>query len=264
MLYIVPTPIGNLGDITERAKQVLSSVDLILCEDTRNSSKLLSHLNIKKPLVSYHKFNEKKSVEKIITWLQEGKNLALISDCGTPLISDPGQVLVDELNKNNLAYTVLPGPCAFVTALVLSGFDCSKFAFFGFLPEKQKDRKQLLTSIKNLNTTLIFHISVHSIENDVNSFNEILGDRNACLVREISKIYEEKIYFNLNNLPKDLTQKGEFIIIIEGNSQKETIDNPEKEVQNLISQGLTKNQAIGKVAKQLNIDRNELYKKLIK
>lgn len=259
MLYIVPTPIGNLKDISQRALEILNSVEIILCEDTRKTLILLNHFNISKPLIAYHKFNEKKSCEKIVSLLKENKNIALVSDCGTPLISDPGQILVEELNRNELPYTVLPGPCAFVTALVMSGFDSTRFSFFGFLPEKQKERKSLLESIKNLKTTLIFHVSVHSLQNDLNAFYNILGKRKACLVREISKIYEEKIYFNLGE-QFEITQKGEFIIIIEGANQIEKKLSPKEAYELLISQGMKKNQAIRKTAKEYNLNSNDFYK----
>lgn len=261
MLYVVPTPIGNLKDMSQRALEVLNSVDIILCEDTRKTLILLNNFNISKPLVSYHKFNEKKSCEKIIKLLKDDKNIALVSDCGTPLISDPGQILIEELNKNNLPYTVLPGPCAFVTALVLSGFDSTKFSFFGFLPEKQKARTTLLNSIKNLETTLIFHISVHSLQNDLKTFYDTFGKRKACLVREISKIYEEKIYFNLGE-DFEFTQKGEFIIIIEGSNNIEKTLSPRENYELLISQGMKKNQAIRKTAKEYNLDSNDFYKQI--
>ena len=156
MLYLVSTPIGNLKDMTFRAVEVLKSVDFIACEDTRHSMTLLAAYDIKKPLKAYHKFNERAEGEKIVEALKEGKNVALITDAGTPVISDPGNVLVKMLIENGLEYTVIPGANAFVPALVLSGMDASRFAFIGFLPEKAKDRNELLEKYKDLDMTLIF------------------------------------------------------------------------------------------------------------
>ena len=150
MLYFVSTPVGNLKDMTFRALEVLKSVDLIACEDTRTSLKLLNHYEIKKPLVSYHKFNEKVAGEKLIEELKSGKSIAVISDAGTPVISDPGNVLCKLLIENDLEYTVIPGATAFVPALILSGMDSAKFSFIGFLPEKKKDVEQLLSKYKNI------------------------------------------------------------------------------------------------------------------
>ena len=171
MLYFVSTPVGNLKDITLRALEVLKSVDLIACEDTRTSLKLLNHYEIKKPLVSYHKFNERVAGEKLIDELKSGKNVAVISDAGTPIISDPGNVLCKMLIENDLEYTVIPGATAFVPALMLSGLDASKFSFIGFLPEKKKDVEEILSKYKNLDSTLIFYCAPHDIKKTV----DVLG-----------------------------------------------------------------------------------------
>ncbi len=156
MLYFVSTPVGNLKDISLRALEVLKSVDVIACEDTRTSLKLLNHYEIKKPLVAYHKFNETVAAEKIIRDLKDGKNVALITDAGTPVVSDPGNVLTKLLREEGVDYTVIPGATAFVPALILSGLDAQRFAFIGFLPGKKKDREELLARYKNLDMTLIF------------------------------------------------------------------------------------------------------------
>jgi len=166
-LYIVPTPIGNLKDITLRALDVLNNVDIIACENTKHSQILLNHYNIKTRTISYHKFNENIGQNKIVKLLQEGKNVALISDAGMPLISDPGYVLVKELEKNNIPFTVLPGASASVCAMVMSGFDTQQFLFYGFLKGKLSEKIEALTKIKNINTPIIFYIAPHDLEKDL-------------------------------------------------------------------------------------------------
>ena len=167
MLYFVSTPVGNLKDLSLRAVEVLKSVDLIACEDTRTSLKLLNRYDIKKPLTAYHKFNETKAGEKHIEELKNGKNIAVITDAGTPVISDPGNVLTKLLVSEGLEYTVIPGATAFVPALILSGLDSSRFAFIGFLPDKKKDREELLSRYKNLDMTMIFYSAPHDLINDL-------------------------------------------------------------------------------------------------
>ena len=167
MLYFVATPIGNLADMSFRAVETLKNVDLIACEDTRHSLTLLNHYGIKKPLISYHKFNEKENSEKIIASLLEGKNVAVISDAGMPVISDPGNILVNMLIENGLEFTVIPGACAFVSALILSGLDSARFCFLGFLPQKSSERKEFLEKYKNLDMTLIFYSAPHDIKKDI-------------------------------------------------------------------------------------------------
>ena len=196
MLYIVPTPIGNLKDITLRAIDVLKSVDLILCEDTRTSGILLNHYEIKKELKSYHKFNEKQSLDNIIERLKKGQDVALISDAGMPGISDPGNILVKEVINQGLEYTVLPGANAVTTAFVSSGFD-TPFTFVGFLPDKKGERVNILESLKAAPSCLIFYVSPYKLDKIISDLYSVLGNRKACAVREISKKFEEKIFFNL-------------------------------------------------------------------
>ena len=169
MLYFVATPIGNLKDISFRALDVLNAVDEIACEDTRHSLGLLNAYEIKKPLFSYHKFNEKEVGEKIIQKLKQGKNIAVITDAGMPIISDPGNVLVNMLVEEGLEFTVIPGACAFVSALVLAGLDSSRFCFLGFMPDKNSDRKEFLEKYKNLDLTLIFYSAPHDVKKDIQS-----------------------------------------------------------------------------------------------
>lgn len=218
-LYLVPTPIGNLQDFTYSAVEVLNTVDLILAEDTRTSSKLLKHYNISKPLTAFHQHNEHKSLDKIIDKLNSGSTIALVSDAGTPGISDPGFLLVRACVENNIDVECLPGATAFVPALVSSGFPCDKFVFEGFLPHK-KGRQTRLKLLQEENRTIVFYESPHRLLKTLHQFKEYFGDeRKIAVCRELTKIHEEVIrgtaeelinYYNANTL------KGEIVIIVEG------------------------------------------------
>lgn len=261
MLYLVATPIGNLKDISLRALEVLKSVDEIACEDTRHSLTLLRAYEINKPLFSYHKFNERESGEKLIEKLKQGKNIALITDAGMPVVSDPGNILVKMLIENDLEYTIVPGACAFISALALSGLDASRFCFLGFLPQKAGERKEFLEKYKNLEATLIFYSAPHDVVKDVETLYSVFGDRKAVAVKEITKLHEKVERFNLKegypNQPK-----GEYVLLVEGGSKED--ENKELSNKQLIdlyiSQGLDKKDALKKVAKERNIPKSELYK----
>ncbi len=260
MLYLVATPIGNLRDVTLRALEVLNSVDFIACEDTRRSSLFLSAHGIKKPLVAYHKFNETEEGLKLIEELKSGKNVALISDAGMPVISDPGNVLVNPLIENELEFTVIPGACAFVSALVLSGVDSSKFCFLGFLPDKQSKRTELLEKYKSLDMPLIFYCAPHDVNKDLAAIYSVFGDRRAVAVREITKIYEESVRFNLKDgYPKE--PKGEFVIIVEGADGESELNGltPEEHFKYYLERGYDKKEALKKVAKDRNVKKSDLY-----
>lgn len=261
MLYLVGTPIGNLQDISLRALTVLKEVDEIACEDTRHSLGLLSAFDIKKPLFSYHKFNEREAGEKLIEKLKAGKNIALITDAGMPVISDPGNILVKMLIENGLEYTVIPGACAFVSALVLSGLDSSKFTFIGFLPQKNGDRKELLQKYKNLDTTLIFYSAPHDVEKDIKTLFEELGERQAVAVKEITKMHERITRFNLKDGLGE-QPKGEYVLLVEGASQiNSALSLSEKEHIDLyLSQGMDKKEALKLVAKERGVSKSSLYK----
>jgi 16S rRNA (cytidine1402-2'-O)-methyltransferase len=219
VLYIVPTPIGNLGDITYRAVEVLSSVDLILAEDTRVTKRLLDKYEIRTPLKAYHAFNEHQATEKIIEELQSGKNIALVSDAGTPGISDPGFFLARACREANEELTVLPGPTAFVPALVGSGFPCDRFHFEGFLPHK-KGRQTRWKHLATIDTTIVLYESPFRVIKCLEEINSFLGaERKVCVVREISKIYENFHFGSATELisafdAKPETLKGEIVIII--------------------------------------------------
>ena len=217
-LYLVPTPIGNLDDITLRAIKVLSHVDVILAEDTRTSGKLLKHHEISKPLQSYHIFNEHKTVEKLITRLQGGEVMALISDAGTPSISDPGFLLVREVLKAGLEVSCLPGATAFVPALVNSGLPSDKFVFEGFLPHK-KGRQTRLQKLAEEERTIILYESPHRLIKCLEQLKEHLGDREASVSRELSKMFEETVGGTLSELITHFTEKGvkgEFVVVVAG------------------------------------------------
>ena len=262
MLYFVSTPVGNLKDISLRALEVLRSVDLIACEDTRTSLKLLNHYEIKKPLVSYHKFNEKTAGERLIAELLSGKSIALITDAGTPVISDPGNVLARMLIDAGVEYTVVPGATAFVPALILSGMDASKFCFIGFLPEKKRDAEELLYKYKELDCTLIFYCAPHDIHKTVQTLYKGLGDRKAATVKEITKLHERVQRFNLSEGYPEENPRGEFVIIVEGGKAENP--NLELSVKDHIalyeSQGLSTMDAVKAVAKERKMPKSEVYK----
>lgn len=222
-LYLVPTPIGNLDDITLRAIKVLQSADAILAEDTRTSGVLLRHLNISKPLHSYHIFNEHQTVQRLVNQLKEGKTLALVSDAGTPGISDPGFLLVRACIQNNIPVECLPGPTAFVPALVNSGLPNDRFTFEGFLPHK-KGRQTRLAELAGEERTMVFYESPHRLIKTLQQFAEVLGaDRPASVSRELTKLFEENQRGTLSELIAYFTQKtikGELVVCVQGDTEK--------------------------------------------
>lgn len=264
MLYFVATPIGNLKDISLRAIEVLKEVDLIACEDTRHSLKLLNSYEIKKPLISYHKFNEQLSSEKIIAELKDGKSVAVISDAGTPVISDPGSVLIEKLIEEGLEFTVIPGACAFIPALLLSGLGKGKFFFYGFLPEKNSEIKKELAPLKCLNYPIIFYSAPHDLQKTIKAIYDNFGDRRAVAVREITKLHEERKEFLLSSGYNGET-RGEFVIVVEGGSSAEE-GYPEDLNEHLniyLNQGLSKNEAIKQVAKDRGVHKSQIYSQFV-
>ncbi|MDE5943245.1 MAG: 16S rRNA (cytidine(1402)-2'-O)-methyltransferase [Clostridia bacterium] len=262
MVYMVATPIGNLKDITFRAVETLREVDEIYCEDTRHSLKLLSAYDIKKPLFSCHKFNERSAAEKIIASAKEGKNIAVISDAGMPVISDPGNILCGELKNAGIEYTVVPGANAFLSALILSALPAERFAFIGFLPDKAGEKKTVLEKYKNLDMTLCFHSAPQDVDRDISAMYSVFGERKACAVREITKLHEEAITFNLSQGLSG-EKRGEFVLVVEGAKQG---DNPlcalsEKEhIARYMSEGMDKKEAVKQAAKDRGISKSEMYK----
>lgn len=264
MLYFVATPIGNLKDISFRAIEVLKQVDIIACEDTRHSLRLLDSYEIKKPLVSYHKFNEQASSEKLIEELKNGKDIAVISDAGTPIISDPGSVLVEKLIKEKLEFTVVPGACAFVPALILSGLIKGRFLFYGFLPEKNSEIKKQLKKLENLEFPIIFYCAPHDIKKTIKAIYDSFGSRRCVAVREITKLHEERIEFDLEQ-GYNGEERGEFVVIVDGAKEVAT-SYPQDilEHYNLyVSQGLSKNDSIKQVAKDRGVVKNDIYKYIL-
>lgn len=261
MVYFVATPIGNLQDITLRALETLKEADVIFCEDTRHTVKLLNAYEIKKPLYACHKFNEREAGEKILEASRRGEKVAVVSDAGTPVISDPGNVVCQILKEAGEAYTVIPGACAFVAGLVLSALPADKFTFVGFLPEKQSEKKAVLEKYKDLDTTLIFHCAPQDLQKTVQTMYEVLGDRRASAVREITKLHEEAVEFTLQaGYPKEA--RGEFILLVEGAKEQESALNAltEKEhIQHYMRAGLDKKEALKKVAKDRGVSKSVLY-----
>jgi 16S rRNA (cytidine1402-2'-O)-methyltransferase len=261
MLYLIATPIGNLKEITYRAIEVLNEVDYIACEDTRTSRTLLDNYNIHKPLVSYHKFNENKSGDSIMQDLKNGKNIAIISDAGMPGISDPGSIIVNMCKEENLEYTVVSGASALINAFVLSGYE-TPFTFVGFLPENSSKRNTLLDNLSSINSTLIFYCSPHSLSSDLEVLFNALGDREICVVREISKKFEEVVFSTLSQ-GFTSTLKGEFVVLVKKGENKSISHNIDDNLQTLLDMGLSKTDASKIIAKLTGRKKDEIYKTLI-
>lgn len=267
-LYLVATPIGNLEEMTFRSVNILKSVKLIACEDTRNTKILTNHYNIDTPLLSYHKYNEKAMCEKIISVLEEQGDVALVSDAGYPLISDPGSILVDAVINRGFNVTTISGSCAFLNALVSSNMDLSTFTFIGFLDSKPSSRKKQLNGLKEKKETLIFYESVHRIEETLIDMLEIFGDRKVTLARELTKKFEEYTRGNISEVISSLNEfsKGEFVLVVEGNKEELVLDETSiiKEVELLIDKGERSKDASQIVASKYNLKKNYVYDLYIK
>ena len=265
-LYLIPTPIGNLDDITIRGLKTLELVDVILCEDTRETSKLLSKYNIKKKLVSCHEFNEDKMKDKVLGFLESGLNVGLVTDQGTPLISDPGYRIVDYISSHNYNIVSLPGATAFVPALTISALAPSPFTFYGFLNAKKSKQIKELESLRNHAFTLIFYEAPHRLIDTLNNVKEVFGDRKICVVREISKKYEQAIRGKISEvLETDFPIKGEFVIVVEGAVLEFNFNSMSivEHVDFYINDGNTKNEAIKLVAKERGIPKSVVYKEYL-
>lgn len=271
-VYLVPTPIGNLGDITLRALEVLKSADLIAAEDTRQSLKLLNHFGIKKPLISYHKHNEQGKSGSLIERVKNGESVAIVTDAGTPGISDPGSVIVEKCIEEGIEFEVLPGATAFTTALIYSGLDTTKFMFKGFFPRENKDKKELINDIKDRMETIILYESPYRIVETLSLLRETLGNRKIAICRELTKLHEE-IY--RGTLEEGMTYfqekqpKGEFVLVLQGKTLEE-INNEkiarwedmsiEEHILLLINDGINKKDAIKQVSKERGLPKSEVYK----
>ena len=270
ILYLVSTPIGNLEDISFRAIRILKEVHLIAAEDTRTTSILLKHYNISTPMLSYHKFNEIKRASELIDKLDRGENIAVVSDAGTPAISDPSQIIVQEAIKNDIKVVPIPGACALLSALISSGISTDKFTFVGFLPNRKKDRISLLTNLKNRQETIVCFEAPHRLKSALLDIKEVFGNRKIAIAKEITKLYENfyrgKIEDILNNFSK-VNLKGEFTIIIEGKC-----DNPEIADAKILSalkklvneKNYSKSKAVKQISQKFNLERNRIYRLSLK
>lgn len=270
-LYLVATPIGNLDDISKRAIETLDMVDLIACEDTRHSGKLLKHLEVGKPLVSYHDHNRYDGAKVLLERLQKGQNVALISDAGTPGISDPGEVLVRLCHEQGIEVTSVPGPAAFVQGLILSGFDTRRFVFDGFLPTNNKERKGYLEDLVNETRTIVLYEAPHRLVSTLEDLYNTLGHRNIAVIKELTKkfemvfkaTFEEALSHYEANPPK-----GEFVLVIEGKSrevleeeQQQTFESIslEEHMTLYLKQGMSKKDAIKQIAKDRGMNKRDVY-----
>lgn len=260
-LYLIPTPIGNLDDMTYRAVSILNEVKVIFSEDTRVTTQLLKHFNIKKKLISSHNFNEEMNYDKLLEYLKNGDNVGLVSDRGTPVISDPGYKLAKCAIDNGFNVVALPGTTAFVPALITSGLNPDNFLFYGFLNSKSSKRKKELEEIKKYPFTLIFYEAPHRLIETLNDIKEVLGNRKISISREISKKFEEIYRGNINDVINEINVKGEFVIVIDGNKEEISYDNLSitQHVNLFIKEGNSSKDAIKLVAKERNIPKSVVY-----
>ncbi len=270
-LYLVATPIGNLEDITLRAIKVLKEVDIIAAEDTRHTLKLLNKLEIKKTLISYYKENEKTKKSILIEKILEGKNIALVSDAGTPAISDPGEEIVKEAIRNNIEIIPIPGACALINGLICSGLNTKTFIFAGFLSTNNKEKKEILEQLKDENRTLIFYEAPHKLKNTLQDMLKVFGNRKVVLARELTKIYEEFIRGDISQVLEEIKEpRGEYVILVEGSGVKNNkLDflnmlSLEEHYEYYLRQGIEKKEIIKNIAKDRNTTKNEIYQYFIK
>lgn len=261
-VYLIPTPIGNLEDITLRAINILKEVEVVFSEDTRVTGLLLQTLNIKKKLIANHEYNENENKDKIIKYLKDGYSVGIVTDRGTPIISDPGYPLAHHVISQGYNVVGLPGPTALIPALIMSGLNPAPFLFYGFLNSKEQRREKELEELKNIKATMIFYESPHRIKKTLNDMLNILGNRNISISREISKKFEEVYRGTITDVLVELEEpKGEFVIVVEGTT--ETVDYTNvsviEHVNAYIKEGNSVNTAIGLVAKQRNVSKKEIY-----
>ena len=265
-LYVVATPIGNLSDLSPRAVEVLKSVDFVAAEDTRNSGILLKYFGIKKPLVSYHEHNVSKRGGEIVEKLLQGQTCALVSDAGMPAVSDPGEVLVRQCHENGLRVSAIPGPCAVVTALAMTGISTKRFCFEGFLSTAYNSRMKHLNSLVDEKRTIVIYEAPHKLRGTLDDILLVLGDRKISLVREISKKYEEVLLTTLSDAVayyKENEPRGEFVLVIEGAPEKNDAEISEEDIRkafaDAVSEGMTKSAASAAVAKKFGLLRRDVY-----
>lgn len=274
-LYLCATPIGNLNDMTPRVVDTLREVDVIAAEDTRNSIKLLNHFQIKTPMTSYHEYNKVEKADQLIRQLQEGKNIALITDAGTPAISDPGEVLVAKCHEAGISVTSLPGCCALITALTLSGLPSRRFCFEGFLPADKKEKKFVLEELRDETRTIILYEAPHHLKRTLTELYETLGDRRITLCRELTKRFETVFPTTLKDALayyEENEPKGEYVLVLSGKDPKEILQDKQQEWTEISleehmeiyeSQGTDRKEAMKKVAKDRGITKREVYQALL-
>lgn len=274
-LYLCATPIGNLKDMTPRVVDTLREVDMIAAEDTRNSIKLLNHFEIKTPMTSYHEYNKIEKAEQIVSWLREGKNVALVTDAGTPAISDPGEVLVDQCLKEGIPVTSLPGCCALITALTLSGLPTRRFCFEGFLPADKKEKKFILEELSRETRTMILYEAPHHLKRTLTELYETLGERRITLCRELTKRFETVFPTTLEKalvFYEDNEPKGEYVLVIEGLDPKILEREEQAQWEQLTikehmefyeGQGIDRKEAMKKVAADRGMGKRDVYQALL-
>ena len=275
-LYLCPTPIGNLGDITIRTLEVLRSVDMIAAEDTRNTLKLLNHFNIKGNLTSYHEHNRYEKADYLIGQILSGKSIALVTDAGMPAISDPGEVLVKRCIEENIFVTSLPGACAAVTAVTVSGFDTGRFLFEGFLPADKVERDRVLSELKNETGTLIFYEAPHRLKKTVAVLYEGLGNRRVAFCRELTKLHEQIVRMELKDAAgyfEKTEPRGEYVLVVEGRDKDELLKEKREEfktvsvtdrVRSYVDGGMDKKEAMRAVARERGVSKRDIYNALLK
>lgn len=276
-IYLVATPIGNLSDISMRAIETLKNADIIACEDTRNTIRLLNHFEIKGHLTSYHEYNKIDKAYELCEKVKEGKNIAFVSDAGMPAISDPGYELVEIAYKEGLEVTVVPGASAVVSALAISGISSRRFAFEGFLPADKNEKKEILTELSQESRTLILYEAPHRLLKTLKELFEYIGNRNIAIVREITKLHEEVLRGKLADIIADYESekvaiRGEYVLVIEGKSLLEKREERQKSFEEIgirehyekyIAEGMDKKEAMKAVAKDRGIQKRDVYKELL-
>lgn len=270
MLYIVATPLGNLEDLSPRAVRLLKEVDLIACEDTRHTRKLLNHFDIHTPMTSYHEHNEETRSRELVELLEEGKRIALVSDAGTPLVSDPGYRLVRSCREQGISVFTIPGPAAAVAALSISGLPTDRFFFAGFLPRRSGAQKAELKEMAGYRASIVFYVSPHGLQTTLTNIREILGNRQAFLVREMTKIHETAYTGTLEEIAAAIEAeppRGEYTLVVEGQRQREP-QGPRPDVVSYVfglmhRHGLTQKEAIKRAAQDLGLPRREVYDEVV-
>ena len=265
-IYFIPTPIGNLEDMTIRAINTRKAVDLIACEDTRESKKLLDFYEINKPLTSYHKFNEQAKSEELIKKASEGVTIGVISDQGMPGMSDPGEILIKKCLENNISYTILPGPSSILTALIGSGQDMNQFVFYGFIGKKSKEKKDLYEKLKNEDKTSIIFDSVHNLPKTIEDFKELFPERKLTIARELTKKFEEYKTYTIKDIdPEEITFKGEFVLILEGKKKEKSddISTFDEKIRQMINDGKSTKEIVKKIKKESRFSKNEIYEHVL-